>query len=134
MTVSFAMHYLPNWVHVTFWSIYLFVLFCFVFHLPWQPKCQNGRSLEHCHQTKKVIFRKSQQCQKFYQAISDLFTLHAFYSHLQQLKEEEVLLVFVEERRNESQVGVHCVSQVGVHFVSLELCIKNILSVHVNNQ
>lgn len=31
MTVRFAMHYLPNWIHVTFWSIYLFVLFCFSF-------------------------------------------------------------------------------------------------------
>jgi len=54
--------------------------------------------------------------------VTYLFALHAFYSHLQQLKEEEVLLAFVEEQRVASQVGVRCASQEGVHFASLELC------------
>ena len=64
--------------------------------------------------------------------VSDLFALHALYSHLQHLKEEEVLQAFVEEQRHSSQVEVHCELQEGVHFASLELC-ENIC-VHKNNQ
>lgn len=56
-----------------------------------------------------------------------------FSINLQQLKEEEVLLAFVEEQRGASQVGVRCVSQEVVHFASLELCINNICT-HANNQ
>ena len=56
-----------------------------------------------------------------------------FCIHLQQLKEEEVLLAFVEEQRGASQVGVRCVSQEVAHFASLELCINNIF-IHANNQ
>ena len=72
---------------------------------------------------KKDIFWTSQQKQKFdHQVVSNLFTLHAFYLHLQQLKEEEVLLAFVEEQRNVSQMGVHCVLQEVLHSESVELC------------
>lgn len=40
------------------------------------------------------------------------------------------MLAFVEEQRDVSQVGVHCASQEGGHFASLELCsINNVMCI-----
>ena len=91
----------------------LSVIFCF--HL----KSKNNKMITNSFRTKLSSDKKSHFLNKsaVTKIVSPVCPACILFSiHLQQLKGEEVLLAFVEEQRNASQVGVRCVSQEVVHF------------------